>query len=139
MKRRGLSVALFYLLTQSLAAQTSPLISLSGEPHHHLMIHSEYVDAYQVELHSHDATVLHRHDYDYAQLGIGNAQLVGVVPGQPDSTRKIVDGEVQFAPKGACTSRATTATLSTAPLRLSSSCRKAVRGMAASPSSRACL
>jgi hypothetical protein len=64
------------------------------------VIHNEFVNAYQVELRPHEATVLHRHDYDYAQVGIGNADPIGVVPGQPDSRRKVVDGEVQFGLKG---------------------------------------
>jgi quercetin dioxygenase-like cupin family protein len=100
MKRKGLSSALFGFLALSLSAQTSPLISLSGEPHHHLVLHNEYVNAYQVEVRPHDATVLHRHDYDYLQIGIGNAQLVAVVPGQPDSKRRVVDGELQFGLRG---------------------------------------
>jgi hypothetical protein len=100
MKRKGVSSALFCFLALPLSAQTSPLISLSGEPHHHLVLHNEYVNAYQVEVRRRDATVLHRHDYDYVQIGIGNAQLVAVVPGKPDSKRKIVDGELQFGLKG---------------------------------------
>ena len=92
--------ALFGFPALSLSAQTSPLISLSGEPHHHLVLHNEYVNAYQVEVRPRDATVLHRHDYDYVQMGIGNAQLVAVVPGQPDSKRRVVDGELQFGLRG---------------------------------------
>ena len=76
------------------------MISISSEPHHHLEMHNSYVNVYHAQLRPHESMLLHKHDYDYMQVAIGDAQLVRIVPGQPDAARSIHDGQVDFGTKG---------------------------------------
>jgi hypothetical protein len=55
---------------------------------------------YHAQLLPHQSMLLHRHDYDYMQIAIGNAQLVRIVPGQPEALRSIHDGQVDYGTKG---------------------------------------
>ena len=84
----------------SLFAQTEDLISISSEPHHHLQMHNTYVNVYHAQLLPHQSMLLHKHDYDYMQVAIGNSQLVRILPGQPEALRAIRDGQVDFGTKG---------------------------------------
>jgi hypothetical protein len=106
MKRSILGIGIFgcamraLSLACSLVAQTQVLISISSEPHHHLQMHNSYVNVYHAQLRPHESMLLHKHDYDYMQVAIGDAQLVRIVPGQPEAVRSIHDGQVDFGTKG---------------------------------------
>jgi len=89
-----------FTIPYSLYAQKQDIISLSSEPHHELRMHNPYVNVYHAQLLAHQSMLEHKHDYDYMQVAIGDAQLVRVVPGQPDSLRSIHDGQVDFGTKG---------------------------------------
>jgi hypothetical protein len=102
MKRWILAIGIFACATFafSLVAQTQEMISISSEPHHHLQMQNSYVNVYHAQLLPHESMLLHKHDYDYMQVAIGDAQLVRIVPGQPDAVRSIHDGQVDFGTKG---------------------------------------
>ncbi len=102
MKRWILWIGVFASATfaLSLVAQTPGMISISSEPHHHLQMHNFYVNVYHAQLLPHESMLLHKHDYDYMQVAIGDAQLVRIVPGQPEAVRSIHDGQVDFGTKG---------------------------------------
>ena len=102
MKRRILWIGIFACATFafSLVAQTPEMISISSEPHHHLQMHNSYVNVYHAQLRPHESMQLHKHDYDYMQVAIGDAQLVRIVPGQPAAVRSIHNGQVDFGTKG---------------------------------------
>jgi len=42
------------------SAQQSPVIPLASEPHHHLPLHNEYVNVYEVEVAPRSSVQLHR-------------------------------------------------------------------------------
>jgi hypothetical protein len=94
------SIFVSITLSISLYAQAQDLISISSEPHHHLQMHNTYVNVYHAQLLPRQSMLLHKHDYDYMQVAIGNAQLVRIVPGQAEALRSIHDGQVDYGTKG---------------------------------------
>jgi hypothetical protein len=82
-------------------AQAQGMISISSEPHHHLQMHNDHVNVYHAQLLPHEAMLMHKHDYDYLQVAIGDAQLVRILPGQPEVLRTTRDGQVDFGLTGA--------------------------------------
>ena len=63
------------IVTFSTAGQTSPVIPLASEPHHHLALHNKYVNVYQVEVVPHESVLLHRHDYDVISVMLDDARV----------------------------------------------------------------
>ncbi len=84
----------------AIAAEAPTVIPLASEPHHHLALHNEYVNVYQVEVAPHDSVLLHRHDFDAISVMISSAQVTVVTPGKPDEHRKLVDGQVRLQARG---------------------------------------
>jgi quercetin dioxygenase-like cupin family protein len=84
----------------AIAAEAPPVIPLASEPHHHLALHNEYVNVYQVEVAPHDSVLLHRHDFDAISVMISSAEVTVLTPGKPDEHRKLVDGQVRLQLRG---------------------------------------
>jgi quercetin dioxygenase-like cupin family protein len=80
------------------AAQTLPTIPLEEEPHHRLLLKNDVLKVYAVDVASHDALALHRHDHDDIAVILGDATTVSTSPGQADLLRISKPGEVRFAP-----------------------------------------
>jgi len=103
MKRWALGIALSGCMAISISifADTKDLITIASEPHHHLLMHNEYVNVYHAQLLPKDSMLLHTHAYTYTQVAIGDAHTVRIVPGQPDLARPVHDGQVDYGAKGA--------------------------------------
>jgi hypothetical protein len=84
----------------AIAAEAPTIIPLASEPHHHLALHNEYVNVYQVQVAPHDSVLLHRHDFDAISVMISTAQVTVITPGKPDEHRKLVDGQVRLQARG---------------------------------------
>ena len=84
----------------AISAEAPTVIPLASEPHHHLALHNEYVNVYQVEVAAHDSVLLHRHDFDAISVMISSAQVTVITPGKPDEHRKLVDGQVRLQALG---------------------------------------
>lgn len=96
-------LGLFLLMccfSSAIAAEAPTVIPLPSEPHHHLALHNEYVNVYQVEVAPHDSVLLHRHDFDAISVMISSAQVTVITPGKPDEHRKLVDGQVRLQARG---------------------------------------
>ena len=89
------------LVTASIFAEAKELITIASEPHHHLLMHNAYVNVYHAQLLPHESILLHTHAYTYTQVAIGDAQLMRILPGQPDVSRPVHDGQVDYGAKGA--------------------------------------
>ena len=85
----------------SVLADGQDLITIASEPHHHLLMHNDYVNVYHAQLLPHQSMLLHTHAYTYTQVAIGDAQTVRIVPGQPEAARPVHDGQVDYGAKGA--------------------------------------
>jgi quercetin dioxygenase-like cupin family protein len=89
---------LLALAAVTLAAQSSPEVEITAEPHHHLALQNKYVRVFKVEVPPHEATLMHRHHYDYAYVNLGPVELANDVEGQPPATLKLQHGETRFSP-----------------------------------------
>jgi quercetin dioxygenase-like cupin family protein len=79
-----------------LAAASSGEVEITAEPHHHLVLKNEFVRVFQVEVPPHQATLMHRHRYDYVYVTIGAAEISNEPQGKPPATIKLQDGETRF-------------------------------------------
>jgi quercetin dioxygenase-like cupin family protein len=93
-----LRTALAALLVTALAAQTAHEVEVTAEPHHHLALENQYVHVFKVEVAPHEATLMHRHRYDYVFVTLGDSEVSNEVEGKPPVTLKLKDGETRFAP-----------------------------------------
>jgi quercetin dioxygenase-like cupin family protein len=92
--------ALLGALPSLAAAQAPPSVAMEQEPHHHLTLKNDAVKVYAVELPSHDALAMHRHDHDDIVVVIRDATTVTSAPGQADVLRTSKAGEVRFSQGG---------------------------------------
>jgi hypothetical protein len=57
-------------------------VPISQEHHHHLIVDNGYISAYDVEVDTHDATLMHIHDKDYVYVVFGEADITNAVQGK---------------------------------------------------------
>jgi quercetin dioxygenase-like cupin family protein len=100
MKTVWIGMAAACLLAGSLAAQTSSIITMDQEPHHHLALHNDFVKVFKVEVAPGDSIVLHRHDQDTVAIAIGEQLVTIGIPGKPDVHQKTPDGQVRLQAGG---------------------------------------
>jgi quercetin dioxygenase-like cupin family protein len=81
-------------------AQMPTVIPLASEPHHHLALHNEYVNVYEVEVAPHDSVQLHRHEFDAISIMMSNSEVVVQAPGKPDARQKLFVGQVRLQSSG---------------------------------------
>ena len=91
-------LAWLMILPLWLAAQTVPSVSVEEEPHHRLVLKNDALKVYAVDVASHDALAMHRHEHDDIAFILGDATTVSTSPGQADLLRISKPGEVRFAP-----------------------------------------
>lgn len=90
----------------SLWAQAPPptadktAVSITKEPHHHLILENSFVRVFRVELISPDATALYRHDYPYVYMSIGKAEFTKDVEGKPEVRVKMANGQLGYSKGG---------------------------------------
>lgn len=95
-----LSAAVSLPLAVAIFAQDSKVIPLAQEPHHHLALHNDYVNVYEVEVAAHDSVLLHRHDADAVSLMMSESLVTVRAPGKPDAHQKLANGQVRLQAKG---------------------------------------
>ena len=61
------------------------------------MLANDFLQAYEVEVPPHEATLLHRHDQDYIYIVFGDADITNAVEGKPEVKAHLVDTTVNFA------------------------------------------
>jgi len=81
-------------------AQMATVIPLASEPHHHLALHNDYVNVYEVEVAPHDSVQLHRHEFDSISIMMSNSEVVVRAPGKPDARQKLSEGQVRLQSSG---------------------------------------
>jgi hypothetical protein len=81
-------------------AQGPDVIPLKSEPHHHLVLHNDFVNVYSVQVQSHDSVLLHKHDFDAIGIMLGDAEITVSAPGKPDSRQKVVGGQLRLQQAG---------------------------------------
>jgi hypothetical protein len=81
-------------------AQEQSVVPLKLEPHHHLVLHNDFVNVYSVRVHSRDSVLLHKHDFDAIGIMLSDAEITVRVPGKPGSHQKVVAGQLRLQQAG---------------------------------------
>jgi quercetin dioxygenase-like cupin family protein len=87
-------------LPLAIFAQMPTVIPLASEPHHHLALHNEYVNVYEVEVAPHDSVQLHRHECDAISIMMSNSEVIVRAPGKPDVRQTLSEGQVRLQSSG---------------------------------------
>jgi quercetin dioxygenase-like cupin family protein len=88
---------LLFLATAALA-QHQQSVEITSEPSHHQVLQNEYVRVFDVTVGPRATTLVHRHNYDYLFVTLGDSDVVSVRPGEKPVPLKLKDGEVRFTP-----------------------------------------
>ncbi len=88
---------LLFLVTAALA-QHQQSVEITSEPSHHLVFQNEYVRVFDVTVAPRATTLVHKHNYDYLFVTLGDSDVVSVRPGEKPVALKLKDGEVRFTP-----------------------------------------
>jgi hypothetical protein len=89
---------LFFSLVSG--AQEQSVVPLKLEPHHHLVLHNDFVNVYSVRVQPWDSVLLHRHEFDAIGIMLSDAEITVRVPGKPDSHQKVVAGQLRLQQAG---------------------------------------
>jgi hypothetical protein len=81
-------------------SQEPSVIPLSSEPHHHLVLHNEFVNVYAVEVSPHDAVQLHKHEADAIGIMLSDSEITVHAPGKPDSHQTVINGQLRLQSVG---------------------------------------
>jgi hypothetical protein len=95
--RKSRVAGLLFLATAALA-QHQQSVEITSEPSHHLVFQNEYVRVFDVTVDPHATTLVHKHNYDYLFVTLGDSDVVSVRPGEKPVALKLKDGEVRFTP-----------------------------------------
>jgi hypothetical protein len=81
-------------------AQDPDVIPLKSEPHHHLVLHNDFVNVYSVQVQPKDSVLLHKHEFDAVGIMLNDAEITVSGPGKPDSHQKVVGGQLRLQQAG---------------------------------------
>ncbi|MBZ5493280.1 MAG: hypothetical protein LAO76_20370 [Acidobacteriia bacterium] len=95
--RKSRVAGLLFLASAALA-QHQQSVEITSEPSHHLVFQNEYVRVFDVTVAPHATTLVHKHNYDYLFVTLGDSDVVSVRPGEKPVALKLKDGEVRFTP-----------------------------------------
>jgi hypothetical protein len=56
-------------------AQEQSVIPLKLEPHHHLVLHNDFVNVYSVQVEAKDSVLLHKHTFDAIGIMLSDAEI----------------------------------------------------------------
>src|ERR1700737_3682326 len=100
MRLRGVLAAAILCFPLVCGAQEQSIIPLKLEPHHHLVLHNDYVNVYSVQVEAKDSVLLHKHDLDAIGIMLSDAEITVRAPGKPDSHQKVVAGQLRLQQAG---------------------------------------
>lgn len=99
-KARPALILTMCFLPLAIFGQSPTVISLASEHHHHLALHNEYVNAYEVEVALHGTVQLHRHEFDAISIMLSNSDVIVRAPNKPDVRQKLSEGQVRLQSRG---------------------------------------
>jgi hypothetical protein len=100
MNPRQLLIAAILSFPLVYGAQEQSIILLKLEPHHHLVLHNDYVNVYSVQVEAKDSVLLHKHDFDAIGIMLSDAEIIVRAPGKPDSHQKVLAGQLRLQQSG---------------------------------------
>jgi quercetin dioxygenase-like cupin family protein len=90
-------MGLVFLATAVLAQQPQS-VEITSEPSHHLVFQNEYVRVFDVTVAPRATTQIHKHNYDYVFVTLGDSDVVSARVGEQPAALKLKDGEVRYTP-----------------------------------------
>ena len=100
MNPRRVMMALILFLPLAGRAQEQSVVPLKVEPHHHLVLHNDFVNVYSVRVEPKDSVLLHRHEFDAIGIILNDAEITVRVPDKSDSRQKVVGGQLRLQEAG---------------------------------------
>jgi len=100
MSPRWVLIASLLFFSLAGAAQEQSVVPLKLEPHHHLVLHNDFVNVYSVRVQPQDSVLLHKHDFDAIGIMLSDAEITVRVAGKPDSHQKVVAGQLRLQQAG---------------------------------------
>jgi quercetin dioxygenase-like cupin family protein len=88
---------LVFLATAALAQQQQA-VEITSEPSHHLVLENDYVRVFDVTVAPKATTLIHRHNYDYLFVTLGDSDLINARVGEKPAALQLKDGDVRFTP-----------------------------------------
>jgi quercetin dioxygenase-like cupin family protein len=83
------------LVAVAALAQQQP-VEVTSEPSHHLVLENQFVRVFDVTVAPKSTTLVHKHNYDYLFVTLGDADLVNARTGEKPVPLTLKDGEVRF-------------------------------------------
>lgn len=83
------------LVAAALAQQQQP-VEVTSEPSHHLVLENQFVRVFDVTVAPKATTLVHKHNYDYLFVTLGDADLINARTGEKPAPLMLKDGEVRF-------------------------------------------
>lgn len=91
-------IAGLLLVSMATLAQQQQPVEITSEPRHHFAFENHYVRVFDVTVEAKGSTLVHRHNYDYLFVTLGDSQVASVRPGEKPAELSLKDGEVRFTP-----------------------------------------
>ncbi len=97
-----LALVALVALSCGLAAPTlaQKSVSITSEPHHHLVYKSDRLRVFRVEVPAHSATLIHEHVVDYFWIAVGASEFVNAAVGKPEAPVVAADGSIHYTKGG---------------------------------------
>jgi quercetin dioxygenase-like cupin family protein len=89
-------MGLVFLAAATLAQQQP--VEITSEPSHHLVFQNEYVRVFDVTVAPKATTLIHRHNYDYLFVTLGDSDVVSARVGEKPAALQLKDAEVRYTP-----------------------------------------
>src|SRR5260370_7238580 len=81
-------------------AQQQAAVEITSEPSHHQVLQNDWVRVFNVLAAPKATTLVHRHNYDYLFVTLGNTQIINARVGENPVSMALKDGEVRFTKGG---------------------------------------
>jgi len=88
------------LLAFTAVAQQQTGVEITSEPSHHLVFSNAFVRVFDVSVAPKATTLVHRHNYDYLFVTLGDSDVTSARVGAAPAQLVLKDGEIRFTPGG---------------------------------------
>jgi hypothetical protein len=86
------------LVALAVFGQQQTSVEITSEPSHHQVLENKYVRVFDVTVAPKATTLVHRHNYDYLFVTLGDSDVVSTRPGEKPVALQLNDGEVRYTP-----------------------------------------
>src|SRR5215471_17439957 len=80
--------------------QQPAVVEITSDPNHHLVFQNEWVRVFNVLAPARASTLVHRHNYDYAFVTLGDTDITNSRVGEAPVQIVLKDGETRFTKGG---------------------------------------